>query len=462
MCRFFTKIVAILLLVIMAPSVAAYSRKVDIFRPVRQKQEPVKSDTMVILPWFDEELAEDVCLLDSANIEPDTVIIDPIRPVRVMPTGAFRELVFDSWQFMDTTSIERTQRAPETGGAFDWIDDMNVGYAILNRANRDYVINNPDGLKWIASTLPERPENLDERAAAIKTKLAIKEAEIENTEAISEIAEVEPIDWIQNFNAALQFSQAYVSPNWYQGGNRSLLVLMNLNYNLKLNQKRHPNLLFETNVSYKLGINSSPEDTVRSYNMSEDLFQINSTFGYKAFKRWYYSANLQFKTQMLRSYKSNTDNVKSAFLSPGELNIGVGMTYKYTNKRNTFTCNASVAPLSWQLRTCIDNAIDETAYDIKPGRNMVSKVGSSAEYDMTWKITYNIKYVSRLFLFTDYSLFQGDWEHTLSFSVNKYISTQIYAHMRYDTSTPRATDSWHKFQFKELFSLGFTYSFSNT
>ena len=79
---------------------------------------------------------------------------------------------------------------------------------------------------------------------------------------------------------------------------------------------------------------------------------------------------------------------------------------------------------------------------------------------MTWKLAYNITYTSRLFAFTDYSYFQGDWEHTVNFSINRYLSTQIYAHMRYDTSAKRLDDSkWHKFQFKEILSFGLSYSF---
>ena len=80
---------------------------------------------------------------------------------------------------------------------------------------------------------------------------------------------------------------------------------------------------------------------------------------------------------------------------------------------------------------------------------------------MNWKITYNILYQSRLFLFTDYSRFQGDWEHTFKFNINRYLSTNIYAHMRYDTSSVRER-GWSKFQFKEILSFGFSYTFANT
>ncbi|MDE7092520.1 MAG: hypothetical protein K2O43_03745, partial [Muribaculaceae bacterium] len=78
-----------------------------------------------------------------------------------------------------------------------------------------------------------------------------------------------------------------------------------------------------------------------------------------------------------------------------------------------------------------------------------------------WQISYNIKYATRLFAFTDYSDFQSDWEHTISFEINRFLSTQLYFHLRYDSQTPRIEDSkWHLWQVKEILSFGFSYKFA--
>lgn len=440
------------------------AQNVDIFRLSKKTVLPVKSDTLVILPWFDEEIGEDVCLLDSANIEPDTVITNPLRHMYSIPAATYSApLVYDNWEILDSLELMPQKRPAVVGEAFDWIDDLNFGYLLYKRAKQNFIANNPDMVKYNIRNLPEPPAHYNAFVDPVTTRIILQE-EItsEEKEDISNLLNFKQIKWLHSFNSSAQFSQAYVSPNWYQGGNRSLVAILNLVYNIKLNQKYYPKLLFETNISYKLGINSAPDDTVRSYNISEDLFQINSTFGYKAFRRWYYSANLQFKTQMLQSYKANSNTLRSAFMSPGELNLGLGMTYGYENKRKTLTFNASIAPLSWQLRTCFSSRMNPENYDIKPGHHSVNKIGSSAEYNMTWKMTYNIVYSSRMFLFTDYKLFQADWEHTVQFNINRYLTTQIYAHLRYDTTTPRAGESWHKFQFKEIFSLGISYSLSNS
>ncbi|MDE6121953.1 MAG: DUF3078 domain-containing protein, partial [Duncaniella dubosii] len=213
---------------------------------------------------------------------------------------------------------------------------------------------------------------------------------------------------------------------------------------------------------YKLGMNDAPNDSLRNYSISEDLFQFNLLAGYKASKYWYYSTNVSFKTQFLHNYKANTRDLKGAFLSPGELNVGVGMTYNYANSKKTFTLDASISPFSWNMKTCVNHRMDETSYGIKEGRKSVSQYGSNAEAKLLWVIRDNISLRSRVFVFTDYDYAYGDWENTLSFNINRFLSTQIYVHMRYDTSTPDSDDAdWRKFQLKEILSFGFAYKFSS-
>lgn len=294
-----------------------------------------------------------------------------------------------------------------------------------------------------------------------KSRLSVKEQNVDSISVVGN-TEIKRRNWLHSFNGSLQFSQAYISPNWYQGGNNNLNMLLNTEFNIKLNEKFHPNLLFETSVKYKLGMNSAPEDTLRNYSISEDLFQLNSKFGVRAAKRWFYSVQLQFKTQIFNGYKSNSNDLKASFLSPGELNVGLGMTYNYANKKNTFTFDASISPLSYNLKSCINSRMHETDFGITAGKKTVSDIGSSGEGKLKWQIAHNISLSSRLFVFTDYKYFQGDLENTLSFAINRFLSTQINVNMRYDSSSPRIADSkWHKFQLKEILSFGFSYSFKN-
>ncbi|MDE6814162.1 MAG: DUF481 domain-containing protein, partial [Duncaniella sp.] len=114
------------------------------------------------------------------------------------------------------------------------------------------------------------------------------------------------------------------------------------------------------------------------------------------------------------------------------------------------------------MKTCINHRMDETSYGIKPGRKTVSQYGSNAEAKLYWVLTDNINLRSRFFVFTNYESAYGDWENTLSFNINRFLSTQIYVHLRYDTNTPSNEDKdWHKLQLKEILSFGFAYKFSS-
>lgn len=267
--------------------------------------------------------------------------------------------------------------------------------------------------------------------------------------------------WLHVVNGALQFSQAYLSDNWYQGGNNHLALLINFLWDVQLNSVWHPNLLFQSTLSYKLGLNSVEDDQYRKYSISQDIFQYNLKFGYKARRNWYYTITGQLKTQLLNNYKKNTQERIASFLTPGDLNLGIGMTYSKTNKNKTIQFNASIAPLSYNLKTAIDPHIDHSMFNITQTAKTHSEIGSNAEITLNWQICKMVNYKTRLFLFTDYKYFLGDWENTLNIQFSRFFSTQVYANLRYDSSADSAVaPKWKKFMLKEIISIGLSYAFS--
>ena len=322
----------------------------------------------------------------------------------------------------------------------------------------------PEIVHYNMATMPRPPKKFVMHLDPSTAKLTVEEFKAAPIDSMKQVVpEIEPtrINWLHSFDGSLHFSQAYISPNWYQGGNSNLNMIVGALYNVKLNPKFNPNVIFETTVSYKLGLNNAPEDSIHKYNISEDLFQVNSKFGLKAACRWYYSITAQFKTQLLNSYKVNTNEMIAAFLSPAELNVGVGLTYSYENPRKTVQFSASIAPLSYNLKTCTNPNLNPEAFGIDAGKTSKSEYGSSLELTFKWRLTYNIQYSSRLFAFTDYHYQQGDWENTIDFSINRFMSARIFAHLRYDSQAPVVADtSWRHWQFKEILSIGFSYKFS--
>lgn len=412
--------------------------------------EPVQWVLLTDFPTVEEYMAA------AAGLPYDTVVnLEPL------PRTFFGPAVFDGYTFAD----DRNPLAADYSGnaATRWLEREGAAARAMERMRRHLFYEHPQAVPYNINLLPEAPKRYTAEVNPEEHTIEIKELvtpdEVHTTIAAGPVRKRH---WLQTFSASLQFSQAYVSPNWYQGGNNNVNALANIYYNVKLNQAYHPNLLFETTAQYKLGINNAPDDEVHSYNISDDLFQLTSTFGVKAARRWYYSISLLFKTQLLQSYKSNSEDMRAAFLSPGELNLGLGMTYNYVNAPKTVTFDASIAPLSYNLKTCINSHINPEQFEISAGHKTKHKFGSSAELKFKWKICYNIVYTSRLFAFTDYSNAYADWENTVNFEINRFLSTQIYVHARYDTSTPRCDDpGWHKLQLKEILSIGFAYKFSS-
>lgn len=394
------------------------------------------------------------------GVDGDTLLFDSITPMPAvqLPAEFFMPAIFDTYHYLDTT-IVNLDAVKESDNL--WVEKENYQSQLLRHIKQQYMIENPQCVQYNLAMLPEPPKKYVATVDPAQSIIVIEEVPIDKSQlsASAPVEEMKFRNWLHTFDGSLQFSQAYISPNWYQGGNNNVNMIASANYGIKLNQAFHPNLLFETTVQYKLALSSSEADSLRNYTISEDLFLLTSKFGFKALKRWYYTFNMSLKTQFFKSYKPNTNDLTAAFMAPGEVNFGVGMTYDYSNKKKTVVFGASLSPLSYNLKTCLRSDMDETTFGIKEGRHTVSQFGSSAELKFKWQLAYNIQYQTRLFAFSNYKYVQGDWENTLSFSINRFLSTQLYLHLRYDSSTT-PIEGWEEWQLKEILSFGFAYRFS--
>lgn len=273
--------------------------------------------------------------------------------------------------------------------------------------------------------------------------------------------EYEKKHWLHVVNAALQFSQAYLSKNWYQGGNNYLALLGNFLWDVQLNPVFHPNMMFQSTLSYKLGLNSTENNALHKYSISEDLLQYNLKFGYKAAHHWFYSFTAQFKTQILNNYPSDSEIRTASFLTPGVLTLGIGMTYTKQNAKKTIDFNASISPLSYNLKTAIDSNVDHLQFGMAQSEKTHHEFGSTAELTFNWKIWDNVLYKTRLFLFTDYKQSNADWQNTFEFQFNRFLSTQLYLNLRYDSTADKSlAPKWNRWMLKEILSVGLSYTFS--
>ncbi|MBO4722749.1 MAG: DUF3078 domain-containing protein [Muribaculaceae bacterium] len=342
-----------------------------------------------------------------------------------------------------------------------WLNKARLQWGRVHDMRYRMMIDNPELVRFNEGLLPKPPKEVVLEADPSKTELQVEPKNIDS-EKFKPIdrREVKMHNWLHTFVGSLHGTQAYISNNWYQGGENNLNLLGDVQWDCNLNQTLHPKWLFNNTLHYRLGVATAKGDSLRSYSINEDNFQFNSQLGYKAVKNWYYSATLLFKTQLLNSYVTNTRDLAASFLSSGELNVGLGMTYNYKDKDGYKVFTLSIAPLSYNIKICRDIVrLDPTKFGIDPGHHTKHNFGSNVEAKFEWKITPSITWKTRLYAFTDYHYVQGDWENTLSFAVNSFLNTQIFTHLRYDKSRPWVED-WKYWQFKEILSFGLTYKFA--
>lgn len=324
------------------------------------------------------------------------------------------------------------------------------------RAARNYfIVNRPDMVKYNLQNLPKAPKEYVIVNDPTKQTITIVEKSTLPTTTGLETKPVKLKRWKMSFSSNVQVSQVYVSDNWYQGGNSNLNLLSDQLFTFNYNDPSGT-LLFENLVQWKFNLTTSPEDTVHTVRVSEDLFQINSKFGYKAFSKWYYSASMLFKTQLLTNYAPNSTVKETEFFSPGEFNLGLGLSYSFAYEKPVkLSHTLTLAPLSYNMRFVALTDIDPTKFGIETGR-VRNDVGSSLDYTMTWDIRYNIRWMTHLYAFTNYKNMLLEWTNSVDFSFSTYFSARVYLDLRYDNSVaPHPTLGY--WQIKELLSIGFSY-----
>ena len=270
----------------------------------------------------------------------------------------------------------------------------------------------------------------------------------------SDLTVYRPNFWTKGGSGFLQFSQNHISDNWYKGGESTKSLLSGLVLYANYNDKQR--VQFENKLEWKLGFITAPSDTLHSYKANNDLFRLTSKFGLKAISNWYYTLSADFKTQFFSSYQTNTDNIVSAFFSPAELNVGLGMDYKYVKNA---VCNLSVLmnPFNFTHYTVMSDRVDPTKFNIKKGHKHESIFGSRFEANLKWKIFQQLMWESRLSYTTNYEKALAEWENTFTFVVNKYLSTKLFVHARFDDGVKRKEGSSY-FQLQEILSFGLNYT----
>ena len=215
---------------------------------------------------------------------------------------------------------------------------------------------------------------------------------------------------------------------------------------------------------------------------SADLMQFESRFGYKTSEesKWKYTADLTFKSQFTDSYDSYKQDgngswsgqLKSGFFAPGYLTFGIGMTW---DPAPWFDLNLSPVTGGYtfcnipELRKGYGMKLRDAALDPGIGTNYypaLFQLGAQLKMNLKASVNDIFTYETQLILFTDYLNHpfvwnRVNWDNKFGLLVGKYIKIAFDTWLIYDPIVliaDKAGVTRQRVQFKEFFSINFTYT----
>jgi hypothetical protein len=260
--------------------------------------------------------------------------------------------------------------------------------------------------------------------------------------------------------------------NWVAGGQNSLSI--NGLFSGFANYKKGKSVWGNTlDIGYGLMKQGKGQD----FQKTDDKIDILSQYGREAFKNFYYSALMNFKTQMTPGYNYPNDSIKiSDLFSPAYLTLALGLDYKPNAWFSAF-----FAPLTGKFTFVTDPDLsDEGAFGVKPGKTSRSEIGGYVRIvysrnDFKSEFLKNVSFTTKIDLFSNYTEnpqnVDVSWETLLAMKVNKYLSFNFNTHLIYDDNIQVPFDKNNDgnieagesvrslVQFKEIFGVGLAYKF---
>ncbi|WP_405296140.1 DUF3078 domain-containing protein [Algibacter sp. Ld11] len=283
--------------------------------------------------------------------------------------------------------------------------------------------------------------------------------------------------WQQKNKATFDLSEvAFV--NWNSGGSNSISGLLGFETSANYSDKYFS---WRNDARLRYGINKQQSRELRK---TDDLIEINSSMGFKPDleSNWFYSAQLNFRTQLTNGYSyPNTDNPISRLMAPGYLFFGGGMEYGKNIEKLSFYFSPLTLKATFVLDEDLANAgafgVTPAVYDsegllIRAGEQTRREVGVLVTNSYEMELVENISVKNQLSMYSDYINNFGnvdvDWRVDFDFKVNSFIRATLGSHLRYDddVKTSIETDvegeteeAGAKVQWKQFLGVGFAVDF---
>ncbi|MBD0832106.1 DUF3078 domain-containing protein [Aestuariibaculum sediminum] len=283
--------------------------------------------------------------------------------------------------------------------------------------------------------------------------------------------------WVQKNKVTVDLSEvAFV--NWNSGGTNSIAGLLGAETSANYSDKYFN---WKNNAVLRVGMNKQEAKELRK---TDDLFELNSNIGFQPDENsnWFYSARLNFRTQLFNGYKyPNTDEPISRFMAPGYLFFGGGMEYGKNIDKTSFYFSPVTMKATFVFDEDLANAgkfgVEPAVYDVDgnllvEGKRIRREVGILVTNSYEMEVTQNVNMKHRVSLYSDYVNNFGnvdvDWALDFDFKVNSFIRATLGSHLRYDDDIKTLVETdvegefdeaGAKIQWKQFLGIGFAVDF---
>ena len=260
--------------------------------------------------------------------------------------------------------------------------------------------------------------------------------------------------------------------NWVAGGENSFSVNGLFSGFANYNKGKSA---WDNSLDIGYGVIKQGKDA--SVRKTDDKIDILSKYGREAFKNFYYSVLMNFRTQMTPGYNyPDVTNKISDLFAPAYLTLALGLDYKPGPYFSAF-----LAPLTGKFTFVKDQSLSDLgAFGVKPGETSRSELGGYirviySKNDFKNEFLKNVSFTTKIDLFSNYAdkpqNIDVNWETLIAMKVNRYLSFNLNTQLIYDDNIQVPYDRNHDgtvdpgesirslVQFKEIFGVGLSYKF---
>ncbi len=270
---------------------------------------------------------------------------------------------------------------------------------------------------------------------------------LKKTEEATKIAADKPDGWVKKGTFTFLANQSTFN-NWLAGGQSNISGNIGVNYDFNYKKGTWN---WDNKLIAGYGLTKIKDQDVQK---TDDRIEFNSLLGKKAGGYWFYSAFLNFKTQMDSGFDPANRAVKiSHFFSPAYFQFGPGMLWKKSDN-----LKINIAPVTSKLVIVHPHFTElGSSFGVEQGESTRYEFGAALNGYYKFNVMENVSVENILNLYTNYldepQNVDLDYQLNIVMKINKYLSTNFAFQTIYDDNAFRG------FQTRQVIGLGLNYTF---